>query len=48
MKALGEESDFSSWLGGSILGSISSFEPFFISKSEIDEHGENVFYRKCP
>eukprot|EP01060_Flectonema_neradi_P025350 TRINITY_DN34174_c0_g1_i1.p1 TRINITY_DN34174_c0_g1~~TRINITY_DN34174_c0_g1_i1.p1 ORF type:complete len:422 (+),score=82.25 TRINITY_DN34174_c0_g1_i1:68-1333(+) len=34
--------DYASWLGGSIVGSVSSFMPQFISKSEWDEVGPTV------
>ena len=39
---------FTSWMGGSILGSMDSFEKMWISKKEYDEYGASVVDRKCP
>lgn len=41
------ERGYSAWLGGSILSMISSFKSMFISKSEYNEQGALVVYRKC-
>eukprot|EP00035_Acanthoeca_spectabilis_P018409 m.391049 g.391049 ORF g.391049 m.391049 type:complete len:416 (-) comp16758_c2_seq2:2374-3621(-) len=35
------------WIGGSILASLSTFEPNFISKIEYDESGPSIVHRKC-
>jgi len=35
------------WIGGSILGSLSSFKNIFISKEEYDETGPVIVHRKC-
>ena len=41
------ERKFSSWMGGSILASLSSFHPMFITKQEFQEHGAMYVHRKC-
>lgn len=41
------EAPVSSWIGGSILASISSFYSFYIPREEIEECGDSVFERKC-
>jgi len=38
---------FAVWSGGSILGSLEEFEDLCISKSEWEEHGENILKTKC-
>ena len=38
---------FSCWLGGSILGKLSSFEKMWITKQEYDEAGPSIVHRKC-
>ena len=35
------------WIGGSILGSLSTFQDIWISKQEYDECGPNIVHRKC-
>lgn len=42
------ERRFSSWIGGSILASLGSFQQMWISKQEYDEGGKNCIERKCP
>ncbi|XP_064634792.1 actin-like protein 6B [Lineus longissimus] len=42
------ERRFSSWIGGSILASLGSFQQMWISKQEYDEMGKNCVERKCP
>ena len=42
------ERSFSVWLGGSILGSLGSFQQMWISKEEYGDHGKGVVERKCP
>ncbi|GMI19574.1 hypothetical protein TeGR_g3244 [Tetraparma gracilis] len=36
------------WLGGSILGSLVSFQENWVTKREYEEHGSAVVNRKCP
>ena len=38
----------SSWTGGSILGSLGSFQQMWFSKQEYDENGAIMVERKCP
>ena len=38
---------FYSWIGGSILSSISSFESSWITKTEYEECGATIVHRKC-
>lgn len=40
-------SKYSSWLGGSILAALPTFQPMWISKAEYDESGPSVVNRKC-
>ncbi|XP_046859530.1 actin-like protein 6A [Xenia sp. Carnegie-2017] len=42
------ERRFSSWIGGSILASLGSFQQMWISKQEYEEHGKSCVERKCP
>ncbi|KAJ8299063.1 hypothetical protein KUTeg_023123 [Tegillarca granosa] len=42
------ERRFSSWIGGSILASLGSFQQMWISKQEYDEGGKSCVERKCP
>ena len=37
----------SAWIGGSILGSLSTFNSMCMSKSEYDEFGPSLVHRKC-
>ena len=39
--------NYSVWIGGSILGSLSFFQQIWISKQEYDECGPSVVHRKC-
>jgi actin-related protein len=43
-----EERAIGAWLGGSILGSLSSFPELWFSKAEYAEHGAKMLHRKCP
>lgn len=43
-----KEANISAWLGGSILGSLSSFHDTWISKAEYDERGSSIVDKKCP
>ena len=36
------------WLGGSILGSLGSFNDMWLSRAEYDEQGAAAVERKCP
>lgn len=42
------ERKFSSWIGGSILASLGTFQQMWISKAEYDENGSAICSRKCP
>ena len=41
------ERKYATWLGGSILASLSTFQQMWISKQEYDESGPSVIHRKC-
>eukprot|EP00035_Acanthoeca_spectabilis_P001569 m.81135 g.81135 ORF g.81135 m.81135 type:complete len:377 (+) comp10976_c0_seq1:103-1233(+) len=41
------ERKYSVWIGGSILGSLASFQQMWISRSEYDETGPSIIHRKC-
>ncbi|CAG2247322.1 ACTB_G1 [Mytilus edulis] len=41
------ERKYSVWIGGSILGSLSTFGQMWISKQEYDECGPSIVHRKC-
>lgn len=41
------ERKYSVWIGGSILGSLSSFQQMWITKSEYEEAGPSIVHRKC-
>lgn len=43
-----QERRFSVWIGGSILGSLGSFQQLWMSKQEYDEMGAAGIQRKCP
>ena len=42
------ERKFSTWLGGSILASLGSFQQMWMSKQEYEEYGVAIIHRKCP
>lgn len=42
------ERRFSSWIGGSILASLGSFQQVWMSRQEYDEQGVTLVDRKCP
>lgn len=42
------ERKFSSWIGGSILGSLPAMSSLWISPEEFDEKGAHIVDRKCP
>ena len=41
------EREYSVWIGGSILASLSTFQHLLISKQEYDESGPAIVHRKC-
>jgi actin-related protein len=41
------ERKYSTWIGGSILASLSTFQQMWISKQEYDESGPSIVHRKC-
>ena len=41
------ERKFSVWIGGSIISSLSTFQPMWITKQEYEEAGPQVVHRKC-
>jgi len=41
------ERKYSTWIGGSILASLSTFHQMWISKQEYDESGPAIVHRKC-
>ncbi|MCE2155643.1 actin, cytoplasmic 2, partial [Streptococcus thermophilus] len=41
------ERKYSVWIGGSILGSLSTFQALWITKEEYDESGPGIVHRKC-
>lgn len=42
------ERRFSTWIGGSILASLGSFQQLWMSKAEYEEQGASGIHRKCP
>jgi actin len=38
---------YSTWVGGSILASLSSFQQMWISREEYNESGPSIVHRKC-
>ena len=46
--AIAVERKYSSWIGGSILASLGTFQQMWISKAEYDETGASICERKCP
>ena len=41
------ERKYSTWIGGSILASLSTFQQMWITKQEYDESGPSIVHRKC-
>lgn len=41
------ERKYSTWIGGSIIASLSTFQQMWISKQEYDESGPSIVHRKC-
>lgn len=42
-----EYKQYSTWVGGSILACLSTFQSVWISKQEYDEFGPSIVHRKC-
>ncbi len=42
------ERKFSSWIGGSILGSLGTFQQLWVSKQEYQEFGPGIISERCP
>ena len=42
-----DERKITSWIGGSILASLSTFQSDFVSKQEYYEYGPNIIHKKC-
>lgn len=42
------ERKYSQWIGGSILGCLSSFQALWVGEKEYQEHGANILEKKCP
>lgn len=42
-----DDRNYSVWIGGSLMASLSSFQQMWISRSEYDEHGKDIVQRKC-
>ena len=45
--AASKNREYSAWIGGSILTSLSTFKKEWIMKSEYDESGPSIVHRKC-
>jgi actin, other eukaryote len=41
------ERNYSVWIGGSILSSLSTFQQMWISKDEYKESGSSIVHRQC-
>merc|ERR1711915_1159719 len=41
------ERKYSVWIGGSILGSLSTFQALWVTKEEYEESGPGIVHRKC-
>ena len=41
------ERKYSTWIGGSILASLPTFQQMWISKQEYDEYGPSILHKKC-
>ncbi len=42
-----QERKFLVWIGGSILSSLSTFSPKWITKAEYQESGAEIVHKKC-
>lgn len=41
------EREYLTWIGGSILSSMATFQAMWISKSDYMENGSTIVHRKC-
>ena len=41
------ERNYSAWVGGSVIASLPTFEPHWITKDEYEEYGPGIVQRKC-
>jgi actin len=41
------ERKFSTWIGGSVLASVASFQSFWVGKQEWSESGISIIEKKC-
>ncbi|KAH0758581.1 hypothetical protein KY290_022074 [Solanum tuberosum] len=39
---------YSTWIGGPVLASLSTFQQMCITNSKYDEFGPSIVHRKCP
>ena len=42
-----QERRYSTWIGGSILGSLTTFRQMWVSKDLYNEHGADILHKKC-
>jgi actin-related protein len=42
-----EARKYGSWIGGSVLSSLSTFQQLWVSRAEYDEYGPTVVHTKC-
>ena len=42
-----QERKYGSWIGGSILASLSTFEEMWITRQDYEEHGPSIVHTKC-
>ena len=42
------ERRYSTWIGGSVVASLPSFQQMWISRAEYEESGPSIVHRKCP
>jgi actin-related protein len=41
------ERKYSTWIGGSILGALPTFQQMWITRQEYEQHGPSIVHRKC-
>lgn len=41
------ERKFSVWIGGSVLSTLATFQPMWVTRQEYDESGASIVHRKC-
>eukprot|EP00762_Andalucia_godoyi_P002761 ANDGO_04441.mRNA.1 Actin-related protein 4 len=39
---------FATWIGGSILSTLGTFQQMWVSRAEYEEHGVSIIHKKCP